>query len=153
MIRRAEQTDKVAVIRLLEQSHRAAGFDRPGGFTFEFDPAYAERLFLVHLMPRHLCLVLDVEGKFEVQGVLMAVWAEHPFGAVRVARETVWFVDRHYRGVAAVKMLLDYETWARGQRCQFIGMAGMGDDPEVGQLYLRKGYQVAETHYIKALAA
>ena len=100
-------------------------------------------------MPHRLCLVHDVEGT--TRGVLMAVAAEHPFGPVRVARETVWFIERAYRGLAAVKMLDDYESWARGEGCQFIGMAGMGDDPDVGQLYRRRGYAVAEPHFLKAI--
>jgi hypothetical protein len=149
MIRHAEPADKVAVINLLRASHTAAGFDTPGGFTFAFDPAYAERLFLTHLMPHHVCLLLDVEGT--AGGVLMASYAEHPFGAVRIARETVWFIDRHYRGLGAVRMLDTYELWARANRCAFIGMAGMGDDPEVGRLYLRRGFKAAERHFLKAI--
>jgi len=150
--RTAQPDDKARVITLLEHSRAAAGFDRPDGLTgfcFPFDAAYAERLFLVHQMPRHVCLVHDVEGT--AQGVLMAVYAEHPFGPVRLARETVWFIEPEYRGLGAVKMLDAYEAWARGQGCQYVGMAGMGDDPDVGKLYLRRGYAVAETHYLKAV--
>ena len=88
------------MIRLLEalaRGGRVRSRRRRPVFAFPFDPAYAERLFLVHLMPRHLCLVHDVEGT--AQGVLMAVAAEHPFGPVRVARETVWFIEPDYRGL------------------------------------------------------
>ena len=149
MIRSAEISDKARVITLLEHSRIGAGFDRDGGFHFPFDPAYAERLFLMHLMPRHLCMLHDVEGT--AQGVLMAVASDHPFGPVRIARETVWWIEPDYRGLGAVKMLNGYEMWARDQGCQFTGMAGMGDDPEVGKLYQRRGYQVAERHFLKAM--
>jgi hypothetical protein len=149
MIRLANETDKVAIIRLLEKSHASAGFNSPGGFSFPFDPAYAERLFIMHMMPRRICMVHDVDDV--PRGVLMAVVHEHPFGPVKIARETMWFIEREYRGLAAVKMLHGYEAWAHSEGCQFIGMAGMGEDPEVGRLYLRRGYQVAETHYLKAI--
>jgi hypothetical protein len=149
MIRLANAADKIAVIRLLEKSRLAAGFDKPGGFSFTFDPAYAERLFLLHLLPHRLCMVHEVDDA--PRGVLMAVAHEHPFGAVKIARETMWFIEREYRGSAAVKMLHGYEAWAHSEGCQFVGMAGMGEDPEVGRLYLRRGYQVAETHYLKAI--
>jgi hypothetical protein len=152
VIRTATETDKVRVITLLKHSREGAGFDSANGltgFTFPFDAAYAERLFIVHQMPRHLCLLHVVEDL--AQGVLMAAYAEHPFGPVRLARETVWWIEPEYRGLGAVKMLDAYEHWARANHCQFIGMAGMGDDPDVGKLYRRRGYQVAERHYLKAI--
>ena len=152
MIRLAVETDKVAVIRLLEASHKAAGFDGAGAsvFSFRFEPAFAERLFMLHRqLPACVCFVLDVEGI--ARGVLMAAATEHPFGQVWVARETVWFIETAYRGLSAVKMLDAYEVWARERGCEYIGMAGMGDDPAVGTLYRRRGYSVAETHYLKAI--
>jgi hypothetical protein len=152
VIRTAELADKSRVITLLKHSREAAGFDDANGltgFTFPFDPAYAERLFLLHLMPRRLCLLHDVDGT--AQGVLMAAAGEHSFGPVLLAKETVWWIEPDYRGLAAVKMLDGYEIWARAKGCHFIGMAGMGDDPEVGKLYLRRGYRAAETHFLRAL--
>ena len=153
MVRYATIEDKTAVIILLKHSREAAGFDRIDGltgFNFPFDPAYAERLFLLHLTgTAAVCLVLDVEGV--ARGVLMAAAAEHPFGPVRLARETVWWIEPHYRGLGAVKMLDAYEIWARANDCEFIGMAGMGEDPAVGKLYQRRGFRTAETHYLKGV--
>lgn len=153
MIRPAASTDKTHVIELLRDSRVGAGFDTPTGptgFTFQFDPDYAERLFLIHLRGRNLCIVYDVAGRAE--GVLMAAATEHPFGPVWLARETVWWIDPAHRGSAAVRMLDAYEAWAAAQGCQFVGMAGMGDDPAVAKLYQRRGYRVAETHYLKAFS-
>ena len=150
MIVEAVPEDKVPVIRLLEQSHHSAGFDNDeGGFCFPFDPAYAERLFLEHLMPGRLCLVLKSDDV--ARGVLMATAAEHPFGQVRIARETVWFINPSHRGISSVKMLDAYEAWARDHGCQFVGMAGMGAHPDVAKLYERRGYRPAERHFLKAI--
>ena len=153
MIRLAELADKPRIVRLLQNSRGGAGFDSAeaaSGFHFEFDPAYAERLFTTHLLrPDMLCLVLDVDGT--AQGVLMAVAAEHPFGPVRLASETVWWIEPEFRGLSAVKMLLAYEDWAREQDCDYSGMAGMGASPQVAHLYMRRGYRAAEVHFLKAL--
>jgi hypothetical protein len=153
MIRRAVMADKPRIVRLLQNSRGGAGFDQAeaaSGFHFAFDPAYAERLFITHLLrPDMLCLVLDVDGT--AQGVLMAVAAEHPFGPVRLASETVWWIEPEYRGLSAVKMLLAYEDWAREQDCDYSGMAGMGASPQVASLYVRRGYRTAEVHFLKAL--
>lgn len=153
MIRHAVASDKTSVIRLLKDSRAGAGFnDAEGltGFVFPFDPAYAERLFLAHIVnARSCCIVHDVEGR--AQGVLMAMAYEHPFGPVWVAKETLWWIDPAHRGTAAVRMLDAYEAWAQTQRCAFVGMAGMGADPEVAKLYRRRGYRDAEVHFLKAL--
>jgi hypothetical protein len=152
MIRLALPADKVQVILLLKAARASAEFDRTDGvtgFMFPFDPAYAERLFLQHLEPSRLCLVLVDRGI--VRGVLMAAATDHPFGPVKLARETVWFIEPQFRGRGAVAMLDAFEQWARAQGCAFSGMAGIGADPAVGVLYRRRRYRVAETHYLKAL--
>lgn len=153
MIRLAFPADKNRVIQLLKDSRLGAGFDSlkgPTGFSFPFESAYAERLFVHHATSLDcLCLIYSVNGRAE--GVLMAAVSEHPFGPVKLARETVWWIDPQHRGSAAVRMLDAYEAWASGRGCDFFGMAGMGDDPVVAKLYLRRGYKIAETHYLKAV--
>lgn len=154
MIRPAVASDRARVVDLLRASREGAGFDREDGltgFVFPFDPAYADRLFRLHLnQPRACCFVHDVDGA--AQGILMACATEHPFGPVLLARETVWFIEPAHRGTSAVRMLDAYERWAKAMGCQFIGMAGMGADPDVGALYLRRGYRTAETHFLKGLS-
>ncbi len=152
MIRRAHSSDRERVIELLKASHIAAGFDRadgPSGFVVPFQREFAERLFFLHLGARFLCLVNDVEGV--AQGVLMAAAQQHPFGPVLFAHETVWWIEPEHRGFAAVKMIDEYETWAVSLGCASVGMAGIGEDPEVAKLYLRRGYLKAETHFLKPL--
>ena len=150
---RARIATATRAVELLRDSHRAAGFDRtdgPTGFWVPFDPAYAMRLFLAHVAEAaRCCIVHDVGGV--AQGVLMAVAYEHKFGPVLMAAETAWWIDLDHRGSAAPRMLDAYEAWARDWGCRFTGMAGMGDDPEVAKLYLRRGYRAAEKHFLKVL--
>lgn len=154
MIRRAVASDMDRVVALCRDSREGAGFGDPDGltgFTFPFHAAYASRLFMAHVSHRDTCcIVLDHEGV--AQGVLMAVASEHPFGPVRFARETLWWIDPKHRGRSAIQMLDAYEAWAfNEQGCQFAGMAGMGGDPDVAKLYERRGYVRAETHFLKRL--
>ncbi|QDP20658.1 GCN5 family acetyltransferase [Bradyrhizobium cosmicum] len=150
MIRPAVMADAARAIELLHASHDAAGFNGGAGFAFPFVPRYAERLFVTHLeMMNACCLALDVGGV--AQGLLLAVASQHPFGPVWLARETVWWIDPAHRGRAAIAMLDAYEAWAKGKGCAFTGMAGMGEDPDVARLYVRRGYQRAETHFLKAI--
>ncbi len=152
MIRRAVPGDRNRCIELLRDSRVGAGFDQPGGFTFPFDAAYAARLFAHHINAADAaCFIHDAAGV--AQGVLMAVAFDHPFGPVRIAKETLWWIDPAHRGSAAPRMLDAYEAWSHAQGCAFSGMAGMGDDPAVAKLYARRGYRAAEIHYLKPVAA
>lgn len=141
MIRAAVEADKVSVIGLLRDSHTAAGFAWP------FRAAYAERLFLAHLHGNDACCIVLGERP---AGILMAQAFEHPFGAGRWAKETVWFIGEQHRGRGALAMLDAYEAWARDRGCTVIGMATLAGR-DVSALYRRRGYVPAETHYLKAL--
>lgn len=152
-VRKSVIFDRSRSIELLRASHEAAEFDRldgSTGFSFPFVQVYAARLFDLHLNhPAAFSCVYDVGGV--AQGILMATGSEHPFGPVRLAKETVWWIDPAHRGRSAIKMLDAYEAWASEQGCQFTGMAGMGNDPIVAKLYERRGYRRAETHFLKRL--
>ncbi|MEN5277305.1 GNAT family N-acetyltransferase [Brucella sp. TWI432] len=140
-VRLALPSDRAACIRLLRSSHSAAGF------TFPFQAAYAASLFDQHLASlQAVALVLGDEP----QGILLAAWFEHPFGAGRYAKETVWFIDPSARGRSALLMLDAYEAWAREQSCTAIGMASLASN-DVSRIYGRRGYQAAETHFLKLL--
>lgn len=140
VVRRATDEDRLRAVRLLGESHKAAGF------SFRFDPARAELLFKRHLVGG-LVLVL---GRPAV-GLLMASAAEHPFGAGLVAKETVWFIRPEARGRSATKMLDAYEAWAREQGCVAVGMASLASN-DVSRLYERRGFVATETHFLKTLA-
>lgn len=80
-VRFATAEDRDRVVALLRESHDAAGF------TFPFQAAYADRLFQQHMASPMACVL--VAGS-RAHGVLMACASEHPFGAGRIAKETVW---------------------------------------------------------------
>lgn len=138
-VRHATESDRLAVVRLLKESHAAARF------TFPFQAAYAERLFKQHKADGLVLVVGE-----PAQGVLMARTFEHPFGAGLWAKETVWFISPAARGKSAFQMLDAYEEWARGRGCNTIGMASLAKN-DVSGLYARRGYAPAETHFLKAL--
>lgn len=141
MIRHASEADRLAVIRLLRDSHAAAGW------TFPFQAARAEALFKQHVSaPNACCLVMGEQP----QGLLMAASFDHPFGAGRVAKETVWFIAPEARGRSAILMLDAYELWAHDQGCNLVGMASLATN-DVSRLYERRGYSAVETHFLKTL--
>ncbi|MBI5128942.1 MAG: GNAT family N-acetyltransferase [Rhodopseudomonas palustris] len=149
MIRPARLTDRGAIIRLLREANGNLG--KVTGFVVPFDPAYAARLFIVHMdNSAALALVHDIEGA--ARGVLLAAVADdHPFGPVRYAKETLFWIDPAHRGGTAAFRLIDsFDQWWRDLGCSYGFLAGMGDDPLIAKFYERLGYRRAETHFLKA---
>jgi len=140
-VRFARREDRDRVVVLLRESHEAAGF------TFPFQAAYADQLFQQHMLSPMACVLVAGD---RAQGVLMAAAFEHPFGAGRIAKETVWFVSPEARGRGAIKMLDAYETWARSVGCVSAGMASLATN-DVSILYERRGYSAVETYFMKPL--
>lgn len=140
-VRFATAEDRDRVVALLRESHQAANF------KFPFQASYADQLFRQHLASDKACsLVLGMPA----QGILMAAAYEHPFGAGRIAKETVWFVTPQARGRGAIAMLDAYEIWARSVGCVSVGMASLVTN-DVSKLYERRGYSAVETHFMKPL--
>ncbi len=140
-VRFATAEDRDRVVALLRESHEAAGF------TFPFQAAYADQLFQQHLASDKACVLVAGDRP---EGVLMACAFDHPFGAGRIAKETVWYVTPSARGRGAIRMLDAYETWARSVGCVSAGMASLATN-DVSSLYERRGYCAVETHFMKPL--
>lgn len=142
-IRYATRDDVDRAVELIRESHEAAGFE------FPFIESYARAIFFRHISNSDaVCIVLELSGA--VQGVLLAVHSQHPFGAGRIARETLWYISKKGRGGSAIKMLKEYEKWATSQKCDMVSMASLVSN-DVSAIYERLDYKPLEVHFIKAL--
>lgn len=142
-VRFAIEGDRLKIVQLLRASHAAAGF------SFPFRPASAESLFKTHFDDPASCCIVYAPDRYP-EGVLMARAYHHAFGAGLWAQETVWWITPAYRGRSGLEMLTAYENWARDIGCVSIGMASLASN-DVSAIYLRRGYAVAETYFVKAL--
>lgn len=143
MIRYAVRADINRCVELIQESHKAAGFE------FKFMPDCARSIFLQHVFDVDKeCIVLELDG--QIEGLLLCAHGQHPFGAGRVSKETLWYISMAGRGGNAIKMLKQYEKWATEQKCDIIAMASLVSN-DVSKLYERLGYKPLEVHFIKAL--
>lgn len=142
-IRKATRDDVDSVVALMRESHAAAGF------SFPFIESYARALFFQHITSANMTCIL-LELKSGVDGVLMCAHGQHPFGAGKVAKETLWYISKKGRGGSAFKMLKEYEDWAKEQTCDIISMASLVSN-DVSAIYERAGYKPMEIHFVKAL--
>lgn len=142
-VRYATRSDIDRAVQLIRESHEAAGFE------FPFIETYARALFFQHIgNDNAACIVLELNGN--VEGLLMCAYGEHPFGAGRVAKESLWYISKKGRGGGAIKMLKEYENWAKLKKCAIIAMASLTSN-DVSPIYTKLGYKPLETHFTKVL--
>jgi len=155
MTRHAVQGDWPEMMRLIREAHTAARLDQVDGFTGFHCPWsqwHIERCLTRHMRGSDAA-VFVLEHGAGLGGILVAIAYEHPFGPVRLSKDTVWWIDPAARGLRnALAMLRAYEDWAASLNVTFAGISGFGDDPRVGTLLKRCGYVVADTHLIKRIA-
>ena len=119
----------------LKHSRAAAGFDRADGltrFTFPFDPAWAERLFSATSNRIAWRSLLEAEGVVAARRAAGGGGRSSVFGLVKLARETMWWIEPDYRGASAMRMLskgLGRAMGGSSEGCRYSGMGGMGEFP------------------------
>lgn len=144
MIRLAQKDDRLAILAMCRRFHAESGVG------LSFNPASAITT-IDHVLSSNdtLALVLDLDDA--VHGIFAAAIVPQMFSTDRCAQELIWWVEPAYRGRGAVRMLAEYEAWARRKGCQAINMVGLGGDPVTARLYERHGYTAQERHFLKRL--
>lgn len=120
-------------------------------FKFPFDAVYASKVFTEHLFNDDACcIVLEVGGR--PRGIMLAYSCLHRFTPAKVSEETLWWIDEEMRGIKQANAMIDfYVEWARLSGCVYSFMASLKGGAEVERLYERKGFHLAESHFMKVL--
>lgn len=147
-VRKGTRADRAPAVRMMRDFLNAINW-HAGPIAIEFDAARAEQLYLHHASRDDaIALVLEVDDA--PCGVLLAQYAEHPFGAGRIAMETAWWIDPGARGIGAAQVMLSaYEAWACERACGYVSMSSLDD--RVNNILARAGYLIVETRFAKRL--
>ena len=88
-------------------------------------------------------------------GLLAGVITEqHPlWHGIKIASELFWYVHPDHRGKNSLKLVKDYETWAKENGCKYVTMAHFYNElgTKLSDLYSRLGYKEVEVSYLKEL--
>lgn len=138
-------------VRLYAHSDRfsvlgmARAFHRESELPFEFDSVHLEctlREFSQGVDSAALVLV----SKDRVHGVILGYVVDHPLWPVRMAYETLWYVDPEYRHTGGTLLLSVFEKWAASRSASYVGIALLGDHRRGLERY---GYRTVEHLYMK----
>jgi len=90
-------------------------------------------------------------GKGFIVGNVSASFLQPSIG---LCSELAWYVEPGYRGkIVAIRLLKAYEAKAIEMGASQIGMVAINaiNPKDTEDIYLRLGYNIAETHYIKEI--
>lgn len=97
-----------------------------------------------------IMLVLEEDG--QMVGGLGAIKYPDLHSGELTAVETYWFVAPEHRG-HGMELFEAFEQWGKDQECTRLAMIHLADSypKALEKIYLRKGYQLVEKHYVRIL--
>jgi GNAT superfamily N-acetyltransferase len=99
-------------------------------------------------------VIFLLECAGDIIGTLGAVSHPETYSEALIAQEFFLFIAKDSRGgFGLLKLLRAFENWARERGCSEIRIAHLQDlqPAELGNLYMRMGFQRVETSYSKSL--
>lgn len=94
-------------------------------------------------------LIIGAWNEGRLAGGFGGVLVEGIYDGVLHAHEHFWWFPNGGRD--AVKLIHQFEAWAKLQGARSLDLAHFADTPRVGELYTVLGYTALESHYRKVL--
>jgi GNAT superfamily N-acetyltransferase len=142
MIRPAAECDVASIVKMTEALARTTGM------PLAVDPAWTASFVVNVIRTGGLALVVDIGGKPE--GMIVATIGQSSVSPAPIAIEHGWYCSRAAAGYG-VKLLAEYEEWARSKGCVMARMSTAHASPLGRVLVRRHGYGFAETALAKVL--
>ena len=143
----AEEGDWPEVLRMSRAFHEFSPYQ---GIPFE--ERKVRNIFDRYLVdPTKVIVILGVVGT-ETVGVIVGVVDELYFSEVFHASEVIWWVDPQERGTVLGKQMFEaFEYWGGKMGAKFLNVVNTSGTTELSGFYVKNGYHLAESVYIKEL--
>lgn len=145
MIRSATKDDKLEFLLLCKE------FLRESSYPFSMSIKKVSENFNA-IVDHEQFFVKVIEKEGELVGFLVAGLVSPMFSDDVVSSELAWFVSKEHRGDSdSIKLLVQYEKWAKKQGCKFITMVDIDSLNSLEDFYSRRGYTLTEKTYVKEI--
>lgn len=147
-VRRANWNDLTQIAVLVRMHYLSTGFTADVEYSEETVQQFLDQ-FILH---PECALFVSTEGP-QTTGVMAVQMVPTFFSTDRAARELFLYIKPEYRGQhAGVALIALAESWAVEHGCNSFIIGNHPLSPKhVHDAYLRHGYRVAQTDYIKRL--
>ena len=142
-VREATQDDAFDVLMLAHQF----GKEAPAGFKFSKDKVES---FFDRVLADPTMVWFVSEDEDGIGGFIVGHFPDHPFNDILTAIELGWFVTKDKRrGTSAMRLVQAFESWAKEKGADWTALSDITGIQDLSQLYIRRGYQLAERSFMK----
>jgi len=144
--------EKLQVHDIEQTIDLADRFNKQYGMIKELSKTKVRRTLESSLVYDKVYYAYVMKDEDKVVGALVGFAAEHPYYDVVVASELGWYVETEYRNKISVKMLQNFEIWAKEEaKANFVVMVYTEEMTDLSKLYNSLDYELVEHTYKKAL--
>ncbi len=144
--------EKLQVYDIEQTIELADRFNKQYGMIKELNKNKVRRTLESSLIYDKVYYAYVMKDEDKVVGALVGFATEHPYYDVVVASELGWYVEPDYRNKISVKMLKNFETWAKEEaKAEFVVMAYTEEMTNLSKLYTNLKYELVEHTYKKDL--
>ena len=143
--RQATEADVSALVWMLREFVTSTKYRK-----FVGDSPEALRTFLDTIIANPSAAVFVADRDDKVIGMIGVLGYVHPMSGERCAGELFWWLDPSERG-AGGWLLRRAEKWAREFGAVSLQMIAPADNPRVGEMYAKLGYEAVETAWHRKL--
>ncbi len=145
-IRPATLLDVPRVVTLAHEFWTSSAYARLGAFDVDRVTDAAVRM----IEDLGVILVAEVEGR--VEGLVAAIVMQHEVTFEWYLNEWIWWVEpAHRRSTIGPRLEEALEAWALQREIYVLRMVEPAEVPDVGTFYLRRGFEMLESVWIKRL--
>lgn len=143
----ATESDWPEVLRMSKAFHSFSPYQ-----GIPFQETKVRKIFDRYLEdPTKIIVILGIKDSQTV-GVIVGVIDELYFSEVLTAGEIIWWVDPPERRTRLSKNLFDaFEYWGRKMGAKFLSCVNTSDTTDLARFYVKNGYHLAESNYIKEI--
>lgn len=143
----AQEEDYGECLRMAKAFHEVSPYS-----SVPMDEDKVRLLFDVYREKPDQLLVLLACAQEKPIGLLVATCQELYFSKTKAAGEIIWWVDEPYRkSTGGLKLYRAFEFWAKKIGASFITGVNTTGATDVSKVYVKNGYHLAESTFLKVI--
>jgi homoaconitase/3-isopropylmalate dehydratase large subunit len=144
--------ERLQVFDIEETVSLAEEFNKVYGVSDKFNRKKMRAILEASLIYDKTYYTSVLKEETKVVGLFVGLCTEGLFFDERIASELGWYVQEKHRGLCSIKMLKNFETWAKTEaKADYISMMYTSKMSDLSRLYKGLGYEQAEYTYSKKL--
>ena len=126
----------------------AGEFYRESERALPFDPVIFSTTVADFITNEDCCVIVHDYGS-EVRGFLLGICSQYPAAAIVQANELLWYSPKRHRGTGALRMFVEFQSWAVDQGAKIIFSGAF--EGRAAKYYQRVGFSKLNEKWVRVI--